>query len=51
MTKHDLLTYFIFTLFVAVPFISAYVDYKMDQLKQFINRKLAPHGLRLRQRG
>lgn len=49
MTANEL-TFVILALFCFVPFISAYLDSKIQDLKVKINKKLKPHGLRLKDR-
>jgi hypothetical protein len=41
---------FILGLFCLAPLLSAFLDSKLEDLKAFINKKLKPHGLRLKER-
>lgn len=51
MINDNLITVLIFSFFILSPFISAAIDHYQDVLKNKIDRKLAPHGLRLKRRG
>lgn len=41
---------FILGLFCLAPFISAFIDDKLKDLKALINKKLEPYGLRIKER-
>ena len=51
MTRDDYLTIFIISLFILAPLISAFIDGEIQDLKAYIDKRLAPHGLRLKRRG
>jgi hypothetical protein len=50
MNRDNLLTLFIFSIFILAPFISAYLDSKIQDFKGYLNKKLEPYGLRIKER-
>jgi len=50
MNRDNLITLAIFSIFITAPFLSVALELQVEKIKLKINKRLAKHGLRLKER-